>query len=125
MHRLYNPNPKVARVGDCAVRALCKALGQGWEETYIDLCLYGLLQGDLPSANAVWGRYLIDRGFRKHILSVQCPWCYTVKDFTKDHPRGTFILALNGHVVTVVDGDFYDTWDSGDEVPLYYWSKEE
>jgi len=38
--------------------------------------------------------------------------------------RMTHILALSGHVVCVMDGDYYDTWDSGGEVPLYYWRKE-
>ena len=53
-----------------------------------------------------------------------CPPCYTVKDFCKDHPVGTYILATGSHVVTVVDGNYYDTWDSGTEVPIYYWKKE-
>lgn len=38
---------------------------------------------------------------------------------------GTYILALSGHVVTVVDGDWYDTWDSGGEIPIYYWVRED
>lgn len=28
----YNPNPAGARVGDCTVRALCKATGKSWDE---------------------------------------------------------------------------------------------
>jgi hypothetical protein len=27
-------------------------------------------------------------------------------------------------VVTVQDGKYYDTWNSGNEVPVYYWEKE-
>lgn len=27
-------------------------------------------------------------------------------------------------VVAVVDGDYYDAWDSGNEIPLYYWRKD-
>lgn len=27
-------------------------------------------------------------------------------------------------MVSVVDGDYYDAWDSGKEVPVYYWHKE-
>ena len=44
----YNPNPMGSKVGDCVVRALSKALGQKWEETYIDLCVEGVLKCDLP-----------------------------------------------------------------------------
>lgn len=64
----YNPNPTGAKVGDCVVRALSKALGQTWEETYIDLSVEGLLMGDLPSANAVWGAYLRRNGYQRDII---------------------------------------------------------
>lgn len=80
---------------------------------------------DLPHANHVWGAYLRHRGFRRNIIPNECPDCYSVSDFCKDHPKGNFVLALSGHVVAVVDGNYYDTWDSGDEVPIYYWEKKE
>ena len=32
-------------------------------------------------------------------------------------------MAMATHVVCVQNGDWLDTWDSGDEVPLYYWQK--
>lgn len=121
----YNPNPTASRVGDCTIRAVSKAMNQSWEDSYIDLCLYGLLLGDLPSANSVWGKYLRENGFKRHIIPDTCPSCYTVNDFCEDHKKGVYLLALNGHVVTVCDGDFYDTWNSGDEIPVYYWTKEE
>ena len=31
MWKMFNPNPLAARVGDCAVRAVCKAIGADWE----------------------------------------------------------------------------------------------
>ena len=37
---------------------------------------------------------------------------------------GTYILALSGHVVCVQDGVIYDSWNSENEIPLYYWVKE-
>ena len=121
----YNPNPTGAKVGDCVVRALSKALGQKWEETYIDLSVEGLLMGDLPSANAVWGAYLRRNGYQRDIIPNDCPSHYTVENFCNDHPYGTYILAISGHVVCVIDGKFYDSWNSGKEIPLYYWSREE
>ena len=30
---------------------------------------------------------------------------------------------ISGHVVAVIDGNYYDTWDSGDKIPIYYWYK--
>ena len=38
-YKYYNPNPMARSVGDCTVRAISKATGQDWEETYIGLCL--------------------------------------------------------------------------------------
>ena len=121
----YNPNPAGAKVGDCVIRALSKALGQDWEQTYIDLCVEGCLRCDMPSANAVWGAYLRRNGFEREIIPNTCPVCYTVEDFCADHPNGTYILALDGHVVSAVDGQYFDTWQSGREVPIYYWHRKE
>lgn len=121
----YNPNP-VGRtsVGDCTVRALSKALGQTWEETYVGLALEGFKRGDLPNADSVWGPYLKSHGFSRHWIPDDCPDCYTVSDFAADHPLGTFILSMPGrHVVTVADGKFWDSWDSGGEAPTYYWAR--
>ena len=53
-----------------------------------------------------------------------CPDCYNAEDFTYDHPRGVFVLGFGRHVATVVDGDIYDSWDSSNEIPQYYWYKE-
>lgn len=123
MFREYNANPMSRRGDDCTVRAISKIMRKPWEEVYLDLCVEGLLSCDMPSSNHVWGDYLTKNGFRRHIIPNTCPRCYTIKDFTHDHPAGDYILALHGHVVAVSDGDYFDTWDSGDEVPLYYWKK--
>ena len=125
MWRSYNANPEGGRVGDCTVRAISTVLNQSWEQTYVDLCLQGYIMSDMPSSNAVWGAYLHSRGFRRGIFTDICPECYTVRDFCREHPDGKYILAISGHVVPVIDGEFYDTWDSGEERPVYYWAKKE
>ena len=120
----YNPNPKNQRVGDCAVRAVSKAIGKDWTDTYIGLCSEGLALRDMPSANLVWGMYLRKFGFEEHMIPSICPDCTTVKRFAKDHPRGRYVLACQNHTVCVINGDYFDSWDSGDEVILYYFTKE-
>lgn len=124
MYSQYNPNPIGARVGDCTIRAISRATGETWERVYCGLCAEGLRLCDMPSANAVWGAYLRRHGFHRHALPDDCPDCYTVADFCRDHPRGTYVLAISGHVVCAQDGQYYDSWDSGAEVPAYYWCKE-
>lgn len=123
MYKRYNANPIQNRGADCTVRAISTVLNKSWEDTYMDICDCGLKLYDMPSANNVWGAYLTDRGYTRHIIPNTCPHCYTVRQFAKEHPRGKYILALHGHVVACIDGDYYDSWDSGDEVPIYYWKK--
>lgn len=119
----YNANPEGKRVGDCTVRAISKATDQEWEAAYSALAVEGFLLYDMPSANHVWGAYLRRKGFRRNIIPDTCPDCYTVEDFCRDNPKGVYILALPSHVIAVIDGDYYDTWDSGAEVPIYYWER--
>lgn len=123
MFRKINVNPTGKQVGDCTVRAISTALGQDWEETYTALALEGFCLCDMPSANRVWGSYLKRLGYRRQIIPDDCPDCYTVADFCRDHPNGTYILTIHGHVVCVKDGDHFDTWDSGGEIPIYYWER--
>lgn len=116
----YNPNPFGRNVGDCTVRSISKALDQDWYKTYFGLCIEGALRGDMPSANAAWGSYLRRHGFRRALA----PEDVTVAEFADMHPSGTYILALSGHVVCIMDGTLYDTWDSSKETVLYFWRKE-
>ena len=80
--------------------------------------------GDWGNNNSVWGAYLKHLGYRKYSIPDSCPDCYTVKDFCRDYPVGTFILGIGDHVVCVKDGDYYDAWDSGREVPVFYFKCE-
>ena len=123
VYQPYNPNPTGKNVGDCTVRAICKATGKSWDDAYLGIALQGLEMRDMPSANAVWGAYLKKQGFTRHMLPDTCPDCYTAADFAADHPRGTYILALSGHVVCLKDGRLYDSWNSGGENPIYFWQK--
>ena len=80
---------------------------------------------DMPSNNAVWGNYLRERGFRRMTLPDDTPADYTVSDFCKDHPHGVFVVVVAGHVVCVENGDYFDSWDSGNEFPIYYFERKE
>ena len=119
MYVYFNANPKGLRVGDCTIRAISKALDQAWEKTYMDITMYGLIDCDMPSANHVWGHYLTDKGFVRELCQES-----TVRAFADNHSEGIYILAISGHVVAVVNGAYYDTFDSGDMTPIYYWKKE-
>ena len=125
MFIFYNPNGSRKLVGDCVVRAITKLENISWDEAYWGIVIQGFVLDDMPSSNAVWSAYLRLMGFIRTALPNYCPDCYTVKDFCEDNPKGKYILAIGTHVVAVEDGDYYDTWDSGDEVPIFYWRKEQ
>lgn len=121
----YNPNPVGRKVGDCAVRALAKALKLDWETAYLMIAESGYKMGDMPSADSVWGAVLRQNGFYRKNIPNYCPECYTAEDFADDHPYGTYVLGFGGHVATVVDGNLYDSWNSKDEIPAYYWYRKD
>ena len=120
----YNPNPARKLVGDCVIRAIAKSLNKDWEDTYLDIVMLGYQMHDMPSSNAVWGAYLLDNGFKRYVIPDTCPECYTVEEFVEDNPELTGILATGSHVIAVGNGNYYDTWDSGNEIPIFYWRKE-
>lgn len=123
MYIEFQNNPCGRRVGDCAVRALSKALDTTWESAYLMLTINGLQMCDMPSSDSVLGATLRQNGFERHALSNTCPDCYTAEEFCKEFPTGTYVLFFGGHVATVVDGDLYDAWDSSNEVPQFYWHR--
>lgn len=123
-YEYFNPNPKQKLVGDCVIRSIAKATDKTWEDVYLDIMQKGFEMKDMPSSNAVWGAYLYDNGFRRSIIPNTCPDCYTIKDFCMDNPVGIYILATGTHTVAAVYGTYFDTWDSGEEIPVFFWRKE-
>lgn len=117
----YNPNPKGKMVTDCTIRAISKLTGMTWDETFIKLSTVAFEEKDMMSSNAVWGKLLEQLGYFRISLPDECPNCYTVKDVCKMFPKGRYLIAADKHVVTVINGYYYDAWDSGDIVALYLW----
>ena len=119
-YKFFNPNPAGRNVSDCAIRAVAKALGIDWEEAYISLAVQGLMDSDMRHANHVWGDFLKNRGFQRGSV----PDGITVQEFSDENPKGTYVLAMSGHVATIEDNVLYDSWPSENEVVLYCFYKE-
>lgn len=119
MYRYFNPNPFSLNTGDCTVRAICAATGMSWDMAFDELCDKAKEIGEMPSSNNAWGQYLQDLGYTYKSIPNTCPFCYTIEDFCKDHPKGIYILGTGTHVVCVDNGNIYDSWDSSSKVPLY------
>ena len=128
-----NLNPFGKDRGDCVIRAITLALNYNWFMVHEELSFLSRKMGDIPSSNDVWKTYLEQKGYREELAENMCPNCLTVDRFCKMHPKGRYILSTaeytkardnlivtGTHVVAVIDGDYYDTWDSGADVPLSY-----
>lgn len=122
MYIKKNINPLQKNVGDCVVRAIATVLNQSWEQTYIELAVKGYQMCDVMSADSVWGSYLHDKGLVQYMLPSKCLNCVTVKQFGKIMPKGHYLLFVGGHVVACIDGDYIDSWDSGDRIVIYYYT---
>lgn len=124
MWKYYQPNPCGRSVGDCAIRALSKALNLSWEDTYNLICRFGYNMCDMPSSDSVWGAVLRSYGFYKSAINSSYN-NYTAEDFCYDNPVGIFVLGFGGHVATVVNGNIYDSWDCSRDIPIYVWYKKQ
>lgn len=68
-----NPNPGHKEAPDCVIRALAIALNKRWIDVYDDLCKLGRKEYNMPSADAVLGKYLYQMGFEPFLLPESYP----------------------------------------------------
>lgn len=102
---------------------LSKVYGITWEQAYVKLSGIVLQEFEMPSSNYIWEKYLLSNGFRKMLLPSTCPDCINISEFSSMYNIGTYIVCTGTHVVAVVDGNYYDAWDSGDEIITYYFER--
>lgn len=118
----YNPNPRGnSRAGDCVIRGITKLTDKPWEDVYTELSVYGYSFGDWGNSNAVFDAYLRDQGYKRSVIPNTCPNCYTVNQFCEDNPSGRFLVCTGRHVIGIENGDYFDSWDSGNEMPIYFY----
>ena len=116
-----NPNPLGKQTSDCVVRAIAIATEQSWRRTYRELCELGEIEAEMPNSNSLWGLYLKQKGAEQFLLPESCPQCMTVRAFCERFPEGVYVIGTGTHAVACIDGDYMDSFDSGNEVPSYFW----
>ena len=132
MYVKYNNNPLGNNTGDCVIRAITLALNFNWFMVHDELSFLSRKMADMPSSNRVWKEYLRSLGLHEQMIENTCPNCLTVDRFSSMNNEGTYILSTceytkandivvtGTHLVTVIDGNYYDTWDSGADIPLSF-----
>ena len=120
-YKYYQPNKKDLKddYGDCVIRAICKAFDITWLEAFemtLPICRECQM---LPSRILFADNVKVVEKHMKlinHKVSnkrgTKRP---TVKSFAKEHKTGRYILRIANHVVAVVDGKYFDTWDCGEK----------
>jgi hypothetical protein len=116
-----NPNPKKKNVPDCVIRAISITTGQTWYEVYDGLYLVGREECSVPNDDNIWGRYLYQMGFVPFLLPDNFPRSITVREFVKMFNEGTYIIGTGNHAIAVINGDYYDSWDSGGVMASFFW----
>ena len=125
-YKYYQPNSKDLKdkYGDCVIRALTKVTSKEWMQVFEELVPIAKGFQCMPNSKPCYEAYLTQNGFTyQGISNAKGTKRPTVDRFAKDHPQGVYFLRVAHHCVAVVDGIYYDTWDSG-AMSLYgYWSK--
>lgn len=44
-----------------------------------------------------------------------------IKHFVEDHPKGVYIIRIDGHLTCCVEGCIYDIWDCSDKIIDIVW----
>jgi len=120
MYIHFNGNPCSKNIGDCVIRAISIVTGYSRHKVYAGLCLQGFPCTIWGNSNAVWADYLKELGFQRYTVTGRV----TVAEFADHHPYGRYIIGTGNHAVAVVDGNIIDSWDSGQEIVQYYFTKE-
>ena len=141
----YNPNPEIKcytrgrRKGkklihaDCVVRAFTILFNLDWKDTYIKLAMRGLEINDMPNQKVVWSSFLkqvkdIDtKVWDDNCSNLSGRRMKTVAEIATETACSgkAYLCHTNHHVVVVKGGEYWDSWDSGQESVRSLWELDE
>lgn len=125
-YKYYQPNKKDVKdkFGDCVIRALTKALNKSWVEVFDELVPISREMQCPMECKPAYEECLKNNGFVYcGITNKKGTKRPTVRTFAEKHTQGIYYLNVANHCVTIVDGIYYDIWDSGNKCVYGYWEK--
>lgn len=127
-YKYYQPNKKDLKdkYGDCVIRALTKVMNKEWLEVFDEIHPISREMQVPFNCKPCYEEYLKQNGFEyTGISNKKGSKRPTVEGFALAHKKGTYYLNVANHCVAVVDGKYYDTWDSGTCCLYGYWTAKE
>ena len=130
----YNANTRDSNVGDCVKRSLSVAFRTDYDEVSRELNRIKRDIGGIAFNNL----RVVDQFLSRRNITTTASWTTiqagerpTVEVFADEHPIGTFLLlsgdpkeaqfhGRTNHMVCIVDGVIYDSWDSRNEVVVRF-----
>jgi len=124
----YNANPRDKNEGDCTIRALSLAYDMDYNTVKNELGSIGRQNksafNTIDTIRSFIGKHGNKRFFSEQNINVN-----TVEQFANQNRHGVYIVfcsnnpkqASSYHLVTIMNGKIYDTWDSGNYYILEAW----
>lgn len=114
----YNNNPDLLIENDCVTRAISLASGLPYETIEDKLYLTSKLF-ECPKLCLCCYENLLNFVFGyEQIYGVEG---MSIEEFANYHPIGTYIIRIEGHLTTLIDGVIYDLWNCSDKVVDVVW----
>lgn len=115
----YNANPHNDNIDDCVIRAISKALNKDYWDVFDKLCDVAdtYFNSDEINTMKVFHKYLDMLGYECREMTTKM----TVKQFSEQFYKGTYLLLVNGHMTVCVNGNIYDTWNSSKYKVQFIW----
>lgn len=136
----YNPNPEQKNTGDCSIRSYCGAFGLTWDAAYDIASKIAKSMSELPDSSHVCDA-IITQHFGMHVMEEEVKNEHhedlvdneenakkkqkkskkkkvakmTINEFAMTHPFGTYIVVSPHHQTAVINGEYWDSWDSGEK----------
>lgn len=117
----FNNHPKELKTTDCVVRSMSKAFDKDYLETRREL---NRVKRELGFKSYKERKFIYKylNNYERIILkAVKGQPRVRGYDFAEKYSKGTYILSMAGHLVTLVDGNIYDSWDSRYKVVYTAW----
>lgn len=115
MYKFYNANSKNNFIDDCVIRAISVAEGKTWDETYDELSTLAREKGLLFSSVPFVEDYL-DSKYKR-----VCCHSTKVGEFVDRHPKGIYLITMNGHITCSYYGLLLDSFNPSNRIMKCAW----